>query len=142
MKWPDRKSVVVPLDLSRDSLSAIDVAAQLVESPDALHTIHVLPPLSAVEPGVAWGAITEQTAMENSARVVQEQLEEAGHGGLETEIRFGNPAHAITEYAKEIDADLIVIPSHGRTGIKHLLIGSVAERVVRHAHCPVLVLRR
>ena len=47
----------------------------------------------------------------------------------------------ITELAAELKADLIVLPSHGRTGLKRLLIGSVAERVVRLAHCPVLVLR-
>ena len=54
---------------------------------------------------------------------------------------LGDPGHQIAEFAKEAGAGLIVMPSHGRTGLTHLLIGSVAERVVRFAHCPVLVLR-
>jgi nucleotide-binding universal stress UspA family protein len=55
---------------------------------------------------------------------------------------LGEPAHGIADYAQDKKAELIVIPSHGRTGITRLLIGSVAERVVRLAHCPVLVLRK
>ena len=57
------------------------------------------------------------------------------------EILFGDPGHEITEFAERVKADLIVMPSHGRTGLSRLLIGSVAERVIRLAHCPVLVLR-
>ena len=49
---------------------------------------------------------------------------------------------AIADHAGQVEAELIVIPSHGYTGIKHLLLGSVAERVLRHAQCPVLILRR
>ncbi|HCK41739.1 MAG TPA: hypothetical protein DHW22_08920 [Planctomycetaceae bacterium] len=52
-------------------------------------------------------------------------------------FRGGDPGHNITDYAKEIGAGLIVMPSHGRTRLKRMLIGSVAERVVRLAHCPV-----
>ena len=55
--------------------------------------------------------------------------------------RIGDPGTKIVEYAREIKADLIVMPSHGRTGIKHLLLGSVAERVIRLAECPVMVRR-
>ena len=54
---------------------------------------------------------------------------------------IGDPGHEITEYAEEIGASLIITPSHGRTGLSRLLIGSVAERVVRLAKCPVMVLK-
>ena len=57
------------------------------------------------------------------------------------EIEFGDAGYRIADHAKQLNADLIVMPSHGRSGITRLLIGSVAERVVRLAHCPVLVLR-
>jgi nucleotide-binding universal stress UspA family protein len=53
-----------------------------------------------------------------------------------------SPASAIVEYAEAIHADVIVIGTHGRQGVSRLLIGSVAEHVVRHARCPVLVVRR
>ena len=56
-------------------------------------------------------------------------------------VRFGDPASEIVDFASGIAADIIVLPSHGRTGLTHLLIGSVAERVIRLAKCPVLVLK-
>jgi len=61
---------------------------------------------------------------------------------LKIEVRFGDPGHEIVEYAREIEAGLVVMASHGQSALRHLLIGSVAERVVRLAHCPVLVLKR
>lgn len=65
------------------------------------------------------------------------RLFEAGNFNLLT----GHPAMAICDYAKEHECDLIALATHGRTGIAHLLIGSTAEQVVRHAPCPVLSLR-
>jgi nucleotide-binding universal stress UspA family protein len=56
-------------------------------------------------------------------------------------VKIGYPADVIISYAREIDADLIVLGTHGRTGLTHLLLGSVAERVVQRAHCAVLVTR-
>jgi universal stress protein A len=56
-------------------------------------------------------------------------------------VRYGQPAEEIVQVARERKIDLIVIGTHGHSGVKHLLIGSVAERVVRHAPCPVLTLR-
>jgi nucleotide-binding universal stress UspA family protein len=59
----------------------------------------------------------------------------------ETCIRAGQPYYEITAAARELEVDLIVITTHGRTGLKHALLGSTAERVVRHAPCPVLTVR-
>ncbi len=58
-----------------------------------------------------------------------------------TILAHGMPAQEIIRVAQEQQADLIVISTHGRTGLKHLFMGSTAERVIRHAHCPVLVVR-
>jgi len=58
-----------------------------------------------------------------------------------TVVRTGQPVVEIVEAAKKLQTDLIVISTHGRTGLKHVLLGSVAENVVRHAPCPVLVVR-
>jgi nucleotide-binding universal stress UspA family protein len=60
---------------------------------------------------------------------------------LETLVRSGSPAVEIIDVAKRLPADLIVISTHGRTGLKHVFLGSVAEHVVRHAPCPALVVR-
>ena len=58
---------------------------------------------------------------------------------VETSLQTGHPGQQICEHARDSDVDLIVISTHGSTGLTHLLLGSVAEYVVRHAHCPVLV---
>ncbi len=60
---------------------------------------------------------------------------------VQINIEIGDPGYRIAEFAKGIRANLIVIPSHGRTGLAHMLLGSVAERVLRMSHYPVLVLR-
>ena len=59
----------------------------------------------------------------------------------ETMVRTGVPTTEILKAAKSLPADLIVISTHGRTGLQHVLLGSVAEHIVRHAPCPILVLR-
>jgi nucleotide-binding universal stress UspA family protein len=72
------------------------------------------------------------------------QLTQTHLGGItcETVLRLGRPWHEITEAAEELGVDMIVMGTHGYTGFKHVLMGSTAERVVRHAPCPVLVVRQ
>jgi nucleotide-binding universal stress UspA family protein len=60
---------------------------------------------------------------------------------ISSAVNFGDPAHEIIAAAKETDTDLLVIATHGRTGLKHLLLGSVAERILKEASCPVLVVQ-
>ena len=60
---------------------------------------------------------------------------------LQPRVRFGEPAKEIIKVSKELEADLVVMATHGRTGLRHLLAGSVAEEVVRNAACPVLTIR-
>lgn len=62
-------------------------------------------------------------------------------GVCEAEVARGQPADAIIQFAQERDVDLIVMGTHGRSGLQHVLLGSVAEKVVRHAPCPVLTVR-
>ena len=70
-----------------------------------------------------------------------EKLLEMGYKTVRIEVRLGDPSTEIVDFAKDIAADLIVLPSHGRKGISRFLIGSVAERVVRLSPCPVLVIK-
>jgi nucleotide-binding universal stress UspA family protein len=79
---------------------------------------------------------------EQATQAIRERLKDAKYGDLHVTVLIGNPGHCIVSFAAEQGADLIVIPSHGRTGLARMLLGSVAERVVRLAHCPVLVLRK
>ncbi|GAB4137341.1 MAG: universal stress protein [Planctomycetaceae bacterium] len=142
MSWLPKKNVVVPVDFSGESEHAIQVARELVGDLSGLHLVHVLFPLDSVSPGVVWGNVTdeqreEQIREEFDKLVVGQKLE-----GANIVVRFGNPGLEVAEYAQEIGAELIVIPSHGYHGVKRIVLGSVAERIIRHAKCSVLVLRR
>lgn len=140
--WLPRETVVVGVDFSDDSFAALDTALELVRSRDHLHVVHVLPALEPTEPGVIWHTIDDASRCEHAAKALQDALLERGQGGMKTVVRFGDPGREITRYAETVHAGLIVVASHGRTGLQRLLIGSVADRVVRLAHCPVLVLKQ
>lgn len=142
MSWLPKRSVVVPVDFSDDSIEAVRLARTMVDDVAALHVIHVLPALAPTEPGVIWHTVDDGSRTEHATEAIAERLVGVECEGVDVRVVFGDPGSEIAEFAKETEAELIVLPSHGRTGLKRLLIGSVAERVVRLAHCPVLVLRK
>jgi nucleotide-binding universal stress UspA family protein len=142
MTYFPKRNVIVPVDFSADSIAAIDVGLQLVDDPSHLHVVHVVVDITPLEAGEVWGVIDPQARVEQIEKVLKEKLQDSKYTGVNLAVLLGEPAHGIANYAEEKHAELIVIPSHGRTGITRLLIGSVAERVVRLAHCPVLVLRK
>jgi nucleotide-binding universal stress UspA family protein len=142
MSYFPKRLVIVPVDFSPESLAAVDVGLSLVDSPAHLHVVHVLIDIMPLEAGEVWGVIDPQARIDQIQKLLREKLTDSRYSGVHTAVLMGEPAHGIANYAQEKHADLIVIPSHGRTGITRLLIGSVAERVVRLAHCPVLVLRK
>jgi nucleotide-binding universal stress UspA family protein len=141
-KFLSGKPVVVPTDFSDESLKAIGRALDLVSDRTLVKVLHVSPIPAGGEFGSVWASITS----EDIVRGANEQFAKAVAGqpalkGIDFKALIGDPGLVVTDYAKEIGAELIVIPSHGRTGIARLLLGSVAERVIRYASCPVLVLR-
>ena len=142
MDWLTGKTVVVPIDFSDDSLAAMQTARELADDPADLHAIHVLPVLEANDPGVIWYNIDDESRSQHAAEALQKELADRGHDKMQIAIRFGDPGHQIAQYAEQVDAGLVVVSSHDQSALTHLLIGSVAERVVRLAHCPVLVLKR
>src|SRR4029079_1485850 len=137
MPYFPKQCVVVPIDFSAESLAALEVGRQLVTSPNQLHVIHVVIDITPLEAGEVWGVIDPQARVQQVEKVLLEKLADPKYQGVHTAVLLGEPAHGIANYAQEKHADLIVIPSHGRTGLTRLLIGSTAERVVRLAHCPV-----
>ncbi len=141
MTWLPKKKVVVPVDSTDFSLTALDVALQLVESAAGIHIVHVLPPIPAMEPGIGWVEVDESLRHREAEAALRQRIDAPCCRAATIVVRTGNPFQEIADYAGGIDADLIVMHSHGRTGAAQLLVGSVSERVVRHAHCPVLVLR-
>lgn len=142
MAWEARKSVVVPVDFSDASIAAVDSALELVEAPEHIHAIHVLPALEVAEPGVIWKTIDNASRESHAKQALAEKLAGPKYRGIQFEVAFGDPGTEIAEFARQIGADLIVTPTHGRSGLNRLLLGSVAERVLRFSPCPVLVLKR
>ncbi len=142
MAWLPKKLVVVPIDFSGKSVDAITTALEFVEDPVSVHVVHVLVPLGNMSPGVVWGTIDDASREKAVREYFDKFLTEHGQTGVTTHVDIGDPGLKITEYAIETGADLIVLPSHGYHGVKRVLMGSVAERIIRHAECPVLVLRR
>jgi nucleotide-binding universal stress UspA family protein len=133
------KKIVVPVDFSDFSLKAIDRAIELADEQTEIHAIHVMLPLNVMEPGVMFGEVTDESRRKNVEKHLRQQIKDDGK--VTTHAVVGDPGQEIVSFAKNEAADLIVIPSHGYGFFKHLLLGSVAERVVRLAHCPVLVLK-
>lgn len=139
------KTILVPLDFSRASMEALNYAVALARKfAAAVHLLHVTAPDEAAMPGTAH--LMRQTA--ESLAFAQEKLTKTHEKHLfpfwpeNTHVRTGQPFIEICHQAREIDADLIVLATRGRSGLKRILLGSTAERVVRFAPCPVLVVRR
>jgi nucleotide-binding universal stress UspA family protein len=141
MNWFEGKKIVVPIDLGPQSRLAIDAALEMVFRPSDIHVVHVAPDLASMAPEVVWQDISDESRREAIEADFQKEFADDKYRKTSFRVTFGDPGYRITEYAEEIGADVIVMPSHGRTGLKRLLIGSVAERVLRLAHCPVLVLK-
>jgi nucleotide-binding universal stress UspA family protein len=141
MSWLVDKPVVVPFDFSEHSETALQRARSLVEKPEQLHVLHVLPFLIPTEPGVVWATIDDAQRIQHALENLREAVQKLNIGNVELEVRLGDPGQIACDRAEELGAELIVVGSHGRTGLTRMLLGSVAERVVRLAHCQVLVVK-
>ena len=142
MSWLPKKTVVVPVDFSSASADAFQTAMQLVAQPKDLHVLYVaLPPATIMSPE-GWAAEDASSRMQAAAQQLSNFLAEHQASEVSQFIREGDPGLMIAGYADESRADLIVMPSHGYHGVARVLLGSVTERVLRHAKCPILVLRR
>ena len=143
------RSILLPTDFSECAACALSYATSLARQFKAsIICVHVVEP---VVPTVGYTGITEplpiadiSDQLENSATRELPKIAECEEcAGLEIEdvIAHGDAAAEIVRVAREREVDLIVIASHGRTGLGRILFGSTAEEVVRHAPCPVLVVK-
>ena len=140
------QKIVIATDFSEPAAVALDRSIDYAKQFGAeLHIVHVFSlPVPAV--GIYDFAIPEsgiQEARATATQRLEKDAEKAVSAGITTHTHLvPAPTDAgITTLAEDIGADWIVIGTHGHTGLKHVLLGSVAERVVRHAHCSVLVVR-
>jgi nucleotide-binding universal stress UspA family protein len=140
----ENKTIVIPFDFSEPTTRAIDIAVELGGPGANLHLIHVIDPiptLISMDPGLPVPAWSDKTRVDQAVIDMKNMFETGKYSGLKRHCALGDPGSEIASFSKSIQADLIVIPSHGRTGLKRMFLGSVAERVLRLSECPVLVLR-
>lgn len=140
--------IVVPIDFSDHSLVALDYAVGLADSYDSQVKV-----VFVNEPGLkisdmGWVGFEERSMNERQLAEARRAMEKTVLDRvpldipIDAHILYGDPVGRIIDYAADVNADLIVMATHGRTGLSHVLLGSVAEQVVRKAPCPVLTLKR
>jgi len=142
MQLPSK--ILVATDFGDRAAYAFDSAVELAGKLGAtVHLLHVIgiPALGVPEIGVA----LTSTAMESTVLAAQAQLDRLvaryPDAGIATLLATGDPRELIPSAARNLGADLIVVGTHGRRGLRRALLGSVAEHVVRGASCPVLAIR-
>jgi nucleotide-binding universal stress UspA family protein len=142
------KRILCPVDFSETARAAMETAIELAARFDAeLLLIHAYPIPGYTFPdgsAVASARMLQELADE-AARHLDEWRElavKAGAAKVTVDTAVGDPAGEIVRIAADRKVDLVVMGTHGRTGIEHALMGSIAERVVRRAKCPVLTVRR
>lgn len=134
-------TILVPTDGSEAATAALDHAADLAAAHDAdIHLLYVTES-PAIAPTPTAGSVLDELER-HGEEIVDEAAERLSGGGrVHTAVASGSPHRAILDYAKSNDIDLVVMGTHGRTGLSHALLGSVAERVVRLSSVPVLTVR-
>jgi universal stress protein A len=143
------KKILWPTDFSKLSMKAADYAAAFCDAFGAeLHVVHVCMPMVSPYLAVPYsdGVDFSMSDVElvADAKIRLQQITKdlfTERPPIVYEALVGAPWAGICEYAKRVGIDLIVIATHGLTGLHHVLIGSTAERVVQHAPCPVLTVK-
>lgn len=141
------KTVLVATDFSEPSEVAVRYGRALADAFHAsLHVLHVVPdsmalPWATMADGLAMADVQRQWEREAAERLERMVPADERRGRVDLVTRAGDPVRQIIGYAAEQNADLIVLGTHGRGPVAHMLMGSVAERVVRSAPCPVLTVR-
>lgn len=141
------KTILVPTDFAEPSKKSLRYALRFAEQFGAtVILLHVVEPIVLL--GDAYGSVAvpmeataalQQDATTRLASLVRDEIEEVVP--VSSCVRCGKPYQEIVNAAREREVDLIIIATHGYTGLKHVFLGSTAERVVRHAPCPVLIVR-
>ncbi|HYA29789.1 MAG TPA: universal stress protein [Acidobacteriota bacterium] len=155
------KRILCPVDLSEFSLEALRLAVQVATSSDGtldiLHVIHnpfdelYLTSITQTDPALIDAYAAEPQKRAKILRATEERtealLKQFCHDAVKNyskpryHVRNGDPFESILESAEDFSTDLVVLATHGRTGVKRLVIGSVAEKIVRYAPCPVLTVK-
>ncbi|MEN3941151.1 universal stress protein [Prosthecobacter sp. SYSU 5D2] len=137
------QKILVPTDFSNCSLAALKSASRLQETSTAQIVL-----LHVTEEGHEGLRIRTEDLHDKMRYEAEQTLRKLAKehfprpDEIVVQIEEGRPAETICQVAEKEKADVILIPTHGHTGLKHMLLGSIAEKVVRQAHCDVLVVRQ
>ncbi len=140
MSWTIKKAILVPYDFSEHSHAAVDKALELTDDKTLIHVVHVLPP-PLVPGSFPIEEVDDEARINYAKKLMAGEFQDSSYASVVREVLVGDPGTVCAERAEALHADLVVLPSHGRSGISRLLLGSVTERIVRLATCPVLVLK-
>jgi len=139
------KTILCPTDFSPESGRAIAYAVRFARISDGTiliaHVIHIPTEHYRDEHGVVFGFDVLKSRAEAQLREMRDKYA-GGYPNNELVLDVGDPFEQLMAIATDRRADLIVTSTHGRTGLEHLVMGSVAEKIIRHAPCPVFVARR
>jgi universal stress protein A len=138
----DLRRIVVPIDFTASSRKALQyAAANALEFGAELWLVHVVQRFPLVPDAPAGGAEIEAERIHSAAQTLEEWAKTIGPIRAACAVRLGDTAGEIISFAKHNDADLIIMATSGRTGFARLVMGSVAEKVLRSAPCPLFVVR-
>ncbi len=139
------KRILVPTDFSDCAKKALQYAIPLAKEHEAAITLLYVVPTnyaSGEYGGIDYASLEADMRASGDKQLSALAVDEVrGEVSADTLIRTGSAAAEIINVARSLPADLIVVSTHGRTGLKHVFLGSVTEHVIRHAPCPVLVVR-
>lgn len=140
------RHILLPTDGSAGVGQAIDAAVAIAEKFDArIHVLFVAEPPRFHEYGASVALTNIMETLQESGRQIlddtAERIRNKGPSAVETALRQGHPAEEVNAYAEETDIDLVVMGTHGRRGINRMLLGSVAEEVVRTSNVPVMTVQ-
>lgn len=145
------KGILWPTDGSEQSFSALRVAVELCKKHESkLYAVQIIPPIPVMAQGMGFASppangfdvrLYEAELVKMTEQQMKEIIEEKVTVGVNSELKVlsGEPADMICSFAEDIDVDIIVMSTSGRTGLSHLMLGSVAEKTIRMSRKPVLV---